>query len=84
MQLLQLLRERPYNVNQLHEKLRLDYKTVQHHIKVLLNENIITTDDRKKYGCMYFLSPLLEENISLLDSILGKTGKSKLNKAEKD
>ncbi len=83
IQMLQLLRERPYNVNQLHEKLNLDYKTVQHHIKVLLSENIITTDDRKKYGCMYFLSPLLEENIEVLDSILGKTGEKKISKDAK-
>lgn len=82
--IIELLRERPYNMNQLHEKLKLDYKTIQHHVKVLISENIITTDDKKKYGSMYFLSPLLEENVYLFDEILGKIGKKKINKGGKD
>ena len=76
--ILELLRERPYNVNQLHEKLSMDYKTIQHHIKVLINGNVITTDNEKKYGSLYFLSPLIEDNIYLFDEILEKTGKREI------
>ena len=79
IKILKLLKERPYNVNQLHENLRMDYKTIQHHIRVLLNEKIITTDDDKKYGSMYFLSPMLEKNIGIFDEILEKTGEKKIN-----
>lgn len=82
--ILELLRKRPYNVNQLHDKLKLDYKTIQHHIKVLNDSNIITSDEKKKYGSLYFLSPLLEENIHLFDEILEKTGEKKLNKEDKE
>jgi len=78
--IIELIRDRPYNINQLHEKLHLDYKTIQHHIKVLTDDNIITSDDKKKYGSLYFLSPLFEENIIFFDEILEKTGKSKINK----
>ncbi len=81
--LLLLLRERPYNVNQLHDKLHLDYKTIQHHIRVLINEKIIITDDEKKYGSMYFISPLLEKNIHIFDEIIDKTGEKKINKDDK-
>ena len=83
IKMMELLKERPYNVNQLHDKLQLDYKTVQHHIKVLLKEKIITTDDEKRYGSMYFISPLLEKNIYIFDEILDKTGKSEINKENK-
>jgi DNA-binding transcriptional ArsR family regulator len=78
IEILQLLRERPYNTNQLHEKLKMDYKTIQHHIKVLINGNIIVTEDEKKYGSMYFLAPRLEENIGIFDEILDKIGKKKI------
>jgi DNA-binding transcriptional ArsR family regulator len=82
--IVELLRDRPYNVNQLHDKLKMDYKTIQHHIKVLLDENIITTTDKKKYGSMYFLTELLEKNISLFDEILEKTGNKELKKGDKN
>lgn len=82
--IIELLRKRPYNTNQLHEKLKLDYKTIQHHVKVLMDENVITCSDKNKYGNMYFLSPLFEENIRLFDEILEKIGKKQLNKEGKD
>jgi len=83
IQIIELLRERPYNTNQLHEKLGLDYKTIQHHIRMLINGNIITAGEGKKYGAMYFLSPLFEANQMLFDEILEKVGKSQINKRDK-
>ena len=76
--IIELLRDRPYNVNQLHEKLNLDYKTIQHHIRVLSGVNAITTEEKGKYGSMYFLSPTLENNIYLLDEILAKVGEKEI------
>ena len=55
------LRNRPYNINQLAEKLELDYKTVRHHIEVLERNNMVTTTG-KRYGALYFLSDKMEEN----------------------
>ena len=80
VQIIQLLRKRPYNVNQLHEKLQMDYKTIQHHIRVLTRNNIIATENRNRYGSMYFLSPLFERNIKMLDEILDKTGQRKIKR----
>lgn len=79
IEIIRLLRERPYNANQLHEKLGMDYKTIQHHIRMLTNGNIITSGEGKKYGSMYFLSPLFEANTGLFDEILGKVGESRIN-----
>ena len=74
-----LLRERPYNMNQLHEKLGMDYKTIQHHIRVLSGANVIVTEEKGKYGSVYFLSPTLENNIHLLDEITAKIGEKQIN-----
>jgi DNA-binding transcriptional ArsR family regulator len=66
--IIHLLNERPYNAHQLSEKLDLDYKTVRHHIKVLEDNDVITTSG-EKYGTMYFLSSAMEENYELFQSI---------------
>ncbi len=84
IRIVELLRERPYNVNQLHDKLGLDYKTVQHHVKVLARGNVITTEEGKKYGSMCFLSPAFEKNVHFFDEILEKTGERQINKGGKN
>lgn len=55
------LKNRPYNVNQLAEKMGLDYKTVKYHIGVL-EKNGMVTSTGEKYGALYFLSDKMEDN----------------------
>lgn len=57
--IIKYLKERPYNINQLAEKLGVDYKTVKYHIKVL-EENEMVTPSGEKYGMIYFLSTKME------------------------
>jgi DNA-binding transcriptional ArsR family regulator len=73
MKIVDLLKERPYNINQLSESLGLDYKAIQHHILVLQKNNIITKMG-EKYGVLYFISNYLEANIEAFNEI-----KSKIN-----
>jgi DNA-binding transcriptional ArsR family regulator len=47
------LHDRPYNANQITERLGLDYKTVRHHLKVLSENGIIESNSGEKYGTMY-------------------------------
>ena len=54
------LKERPLNTNQLSQMLEMDYKTVRHHLTVLLKNHLILTVG-EGYGSMYFLSPELEQ-----------------------
>jgi DNA-binding transcriptional ArsR family regulator len=67
------LNKRPYNAHQLSEKLNLDYKTVRHHIKVLEDNQVITSAG-EKYGTMYFLSPSMEDNYELFKDIWDQMG----------
>jgi len=68
------LHDRPYNINQLSETLNLNYKTVQHHIKVLEENKVITFTGKQKYGKMYYLSIKMEENYDTFKDIC-KEGK---------
>lgn len=51
--IIDLLKEYPYNINQLAEALKLDYKAIQHHISVLEKNNIVSKIG-EKYGVLYF------------------------------
>jgi DNA-binding transcriptional ArsR family regulator len=74
--IIKALHDRPYNVNQLSLELDLDYKTIQHHIKVLLDHNIlVNSTEEKKYGEMIFLSNRMEENYPIFLEILSKMKK---------
>ncbi len=73
--IIMILHDRPYNANQLTEKLGLDYKTVQHHLEVLKKNDIIISPRGKKYGAMYFLSDLMEAHYEIFREIWDQIGK---------
>ncbi len=80
--ILMALHERPYNSNQLRHLLNLDYKTVRHHIDLLLKHNIIVAQG-EGYGTMYFLSKDMELNYGELEEIWVRIGKTSINETEK-
>ena len=63
------LNERPYNAHQLAENLGLNYKTIRHHLKILQENNIITSSGKNKYGELYFLSKEMEENYGIFKDL---------------
>ncbi len=62
IKILDLLLKNPLNINKISEELQLDYKTIQHHIRILEKSNLITKMGNK-YGILYFISNYLEKNI---------------------
>lgn len=72
--IIKVLHERPYNANQLTEKLGLDYKTVRHHLKILMDNQIIESNPGERYGAMYFLSKSMEDSYGLFMDIWSKMG----------
>ena len=76
-----MLKERPYNMNQLAAALGLDYKAVQHHINVLEKNNMVSRAG-EKYGVLYFVSNYLEANIEAFYDVKGEIEK-KLSRSGK-
>ena len=71
LRVVMLLLQRPYNTHQLAQELDLDYKAVQHHMRVLEKNNLVTKIG-EKYGAMFHISNFLEHNIRALDDAIDK------------
>ena len=76
LKIISKLRESPFNINQLAKEMGLDYKAIQHHIRVLEKNNMITKIG-EKYNVTYFISTYLEVNMEAFEEIEGKLDKSK-------
>jgi len=67
--IISLLKEKPMNINQLSEKLSLNYRTIKHHIKILIDNKIIIKEG-EGYGSVYFLAPYYVKNYNIIEEII--------------
>ncbi|MCH9041774.1 MAG: winged helix-turn-helix transcriptional regulator [Thaumarchaeota archaeon] len=65
------LRIMPTNTHQLAKEMKLDYKAVQHHLKILEQNNLVTRVG-SNYGATYFPSVLFEDGEAVFDEIVSK------------
>lgn len=68
------IKEQPRNAQQLSVKLKLDYTTVRHHLRVLEQNRIVVTEGNS-YGKLYFVSDVMETHWSALLAILEKANR---------
>ncbi len=68
------LRNIPSNTHQLAKAIGLDYKAVQHHLRNLEQNNLVTKVGNN-YGATYFPSILFENGEALFDEIISKLNK---------
>ena len=61
IKILHSLFQSPKNTHELSQELTIEYKTVQYHLK-LLEENNLIESAGKHYGKTYFITDKLEEN----------------------
>ena len=73
--IIELLKKKPSNANKIAEILKLDYKTVRHHLEVLEKNNIIVAVNKGSYGAVYFVSEIMQANIKLFSEIWERFGK---------
>ena len=69
MRIVSLVKDRPKNAHQIAKELMLDYKTVQHHLRMLVKHNILATINQNAYGAGYYVDLLIDK--TELDKILG-------------
>jgi DNA-binding transcriptional ArsR family regulator len=67
------IKERPLNANQLSQLLGMDYKTIRHHLSVLMKNRLIL-EVGEGYGSMFFVSPELEQNYEEFKRIWERIG----------
>ncbi len=72
------LKRRPMNAHQLSQALRLDYKTIQHHMRVLVENRLVAVINQGRYGAAYFVSPELDGFWKDFRGIWDKVGKKVL------
>jgi DNA-binding transcriptional ArsR family regulator len=65
------IREQPGNMNQLAQRLGVDYRLVDHHMNVLTKNSIVTSTG-ERYGKMYSLSPWMEAHVEIFDQLCVK------------
>ncbi len=69
------------NTLELSKKLEMDYKTIQHNIKVLENNGLIVREG-EGYGDLFFASDLISSNLQTLYKVIRRV-EEKLDKSEK-
>lgn len=83
-EIIKTLQTRPCNANQLAETLRVDYKTIQHHIRILEENGLVSPANKGSYGAVLFLTSKMEEALPILDEIWSRIGTRKISKTAKE
>jgi len=71
LRIVMLLLQKPYNTHQLSKELEMDYKAIQHHMKIMEKNNLVSKIG-EKYGAIFHISTFLEYNIRALDEAIDK------------
>ncbi len=80
--IIKALKERPQNANQLANLLKMDYRTIRHHLQILQKNRIITSAG-DKYGLTYFLSQEMEDSYTIFEEIMVKIWKKEKREENK-
>ena len=83
-EIIRAIQNRPSNANQLAQILHVDYKTIQHHVRVLEDNGLVVPSDKGTYGAVLFLTPKMEEALPILDEIWSKIGRRKINETKSE
>jgi predicted transcriptional regulator len=83
IRILNELIKKPQNTNMLSKELHLDFKTIQHHLRVLEKNQLVTFKGGGGFGKVYFPSDMIENNIDLINKIKHNIENEKIKKNEK-
>ncbi|HXL50517.1 MAG TPA: winged helix-turn-helix domain-containing protein [Candidatus Limnocylindrales bacterium] len=83
-EIIKTLQNRPCNANQLAETLRVDYKTIQHHVRILEENGLVSLANKGSYGAVLFLTAKMEDALPILDEIWSRIGTRKISAPAKE
>lgn len=69
VQIIRTLEERPRNANELAEELDVDYTTVRHHTKILVENNVLRKS-AEEYGALYLFTDQIRTHWDTVEEIL--------------
>jgi len=69
IRILQATDDRPRNANQLAEELDVDYTTIEHHVEVLMENNILKKSG-DKYGAVYMPTDHVRSHWETIEEIV--------------
>lgn len=70
--ILNLLYSKSLNEFQISKELKLDHKTIHHHLKILTKNSLISKPSDESYDIKYDLTPIMKKNYTVLEEILSK------------
>jgi predicted transcriptional regulator len=71
--IIRCIRAKPSNLNQIAGELGLQYKAVQHHMRILVTNSLVVTSG-EKYGLLYSLNPWFEAHFEEFEQVCNKLG----------
>src|SRR5687768_17125638 len=74
--ILEIIGNKPENINEIASTLKMDYKTIEYHMRVLEKSGLVSSS-KAKYANTYELSALMKANKDLLKEIGKDLGKSR-------
>jgi predicted transcriptional regulator len=69
LRIIQILDTKPMNLNELSKQSDLNYKTAQHHIELLMENNLVSKAGNR-YGQVFFISEQLKTHDALVKKLL--------------
>jgi predicted transcriptional regulator len=73
--IIELVKKKPANAKRISDSLKLDYKTIRHHLRILEKNNIVYAVNKGSYGAVYFLTQMMEANSGIFKEIWERLGK---------
>ncbi len=69
VRIVNLINKNPVNTQQISNRLNLNYKTVNHHLKLLEENRLIERTNGVKYGACFFLTGKMISNYQIFEEI---------------
>ncbi|WP_449462873.1 winged helix-turn-helix domain-containing protein [Tardisphaera miroshnichenkoae] len=73
LKIVESLMQSPANANQLAQKLGVNYRTIEHHLRVLESNGIVKSEG-PRYGLTFFATDSLRANYPLIRRLLEEGG----------